>query len=152
MDLCERCKETTMLAEIKYFLNKEKDIFVRARYDFDDVQRNEIDFELGYYLYDDNNNEKESNAEWSFPFNTNYCMWCGRKLNNQEEITLDDLEYVENRRNFFILVNHEYKDSTATLYLDLNNKRLQLDLLYKGQLMSTKYLYIKYSPIDGRKL
>lgn len=149
---CKKCKETNaLMSACKIKGNRE--YFATLRYDFDCEDRNEMDIEIGYTI-NDANAGPETYGIWSRSFITNYCPFCGRKLDNQTDISYDDLEYDNTGRYILISDLYIFKENNVevTLYLNLKEKRLELELSIDNKIYNVSYACIEYSPIDGTKL
>ena len=158
---CEICKDTNALLSASFSCG-DKLYFADVRYDLDSDEHNELDMEVGYVTYDEKRVVRGVFAEWSSSFNTNYCPYCGRKhLNQQEDLSLDNYEHDPNNKDRYIIVMQDYSNSfyegekrvyvkvEGILYLNLKDKRLEIELYVDDKLVNVSYFYINFNPVTG---
>lgn len=139
---CAECLDTNCVIDIDEFVNGE-DVVVRLRYDFDNLERNEFDIQIVRY----GKGNESDRSDWSYSYNTNYCPFCGRKLDYQ--MTKDVVDgYLINYDTNLI-----FDDEVTTIWLrlDKENKLLELGVKYKDEVY-TNHIEVKYDPVTGELL
>lgn len=149
---CDQCKDTTCILNLDTELSNDSKLTVRVRYDFDCDDRNEFDIQLVEYVKD-GDNFIDTNSDWSYSFNTNYCPFCGRKLNNQKDNKYLDDNYLMINHSVDWVLSYDNKPHNIEVKFTVNKLYgLFLLVFIDGELKNQTSKLIKYNPVTGEDL